>query len=92
MAGSPRIYHQGNICLYYIILDNIYTCIDIINNYCCAISMSCSQLYGRWQSIVYLTYVESADCDRREWEDMRQPGELDPIKENFDVFGHLKST
>ena len=54
--------------------------------------MSCSQLYGRWQSIVYLTYVESADCDRREWEDMRQPGELDPIKENFDVFGHLKST
>lgn len=47
------------------------------------------QLYGRWDSTVYLCYVEAADMDRRNWEDMKDPGEQDPIKEHFDVFGHL---
>lgn len=47
------------------------------------------QLYGRWESTVYLCYVEAADMDRRNWEDVREPGEKDPIREHFDVFGHL---
>ena len=40
-------------------------------------------IYGRWQSSVYLTYVEAADKDRREWENTKQSNEKDPIKENF---------
>ena len=47
------------------------------------------QKYGRWDSTVYLTYVEAADADRREWEEIREPHEQDQIRENFDIFGHL---
>lgn len=47
------------------------------------------QLYGRWESNVYLTYVEAADMDRRNWEEMKEESEKDPVKEHFDVFGHL---
>ena len=38
---------------------------------------------------MYLTYVEAADADRREWEEIREPHEQDQIRENFDIFGHL---
>jgi hypothetical protein len=47
------------------------------------------QLYGRWQSTVYLCYVEAADKDRREFEEMREVGEKDPIRENMDIYGHF---
>ena len=46
------------------------------------------QTYGRWESTVYLVYVETADADRREWEETRGDNEVDPIRENFDIFGH----
>lgn len=47
------------------------------------------KLYGRWQSTVYLSYVEAADKDHREWEEMREIGEKNPIQENMDIYGHF---
>ena len=44
------------------------------------------QTYGRLESTVYLVYVETADADRREW---GGDNEVDPIRENFDIFGQL---
>ena len=38
---------------------------------------------------VYLVYVETADADRREWEETRGDNEVDPIRENFDILGQL---
>ena len=53
--------------------------------------MSCvyMQTYGRWESTVYLVYVETADSDRREWEETKDENDADPIRENFDLFGRL---
>ena len=38
---------------------------------------------------MYLVYVETADADRREWEETKGDNEVDPIRENFDLFGQL---
>ena len=53
--------------------------------------MSCvyMQTYGRWESTVYLVYVETADSDRREWEETKDENDADPIRENFDLFGRF---
>ena len=48
------------------------------------------QIYGRWQSHIYQIYVQAADSDRKEWEDIKEEDEEDPIRTNFDIlFGHL---
>ena len=38
---------------------------------------------------MYLVYVEAADADRREWEETKVASDVDPIRENFDLFGQL---
>lgn len=48
-----------------------------------------TQLLGRWDSQVYQTYVESADLDKRDWEETCGDEEEDPIEKNFNIFGNL---
>ena len=47
------------------------------------------QTYGRWELTVYLVYVQTADADRREWEETKNSTDTDPIRDNFDLFGQL---
>ena len=37
---------------------------------------------------IHKTYVQSADLERREWEEVRGE-ETDPTKENFIIFGSV---
>ena len=52
----------------------------------------CVQLLGRWDSQVYQTYVDSADIDRREWEETCSSDDEDPISTNFNIFGNLANS
>ena len=38
---------------------------------------------------MYLTYVETADAERREWEETKEEMEVDSVRQNFDLFGQL---
>ena len=49
------------------------------------------QLLGRWDSQVYQSYVDSADMDRREWEETCSQTDEDPIGTNFNIFGNLSN-
>ena len=45
------------------------------------------QILGRWDSHVYQTYIDKADIDRQEWEEMNDVD--DPVKLNLNLFGRL---
>ncbi len=47
------------------------------------------QILGRWDCHVYHKYVETTDLDKREWMETNGDQSLDPILQNFNVFGTI---
>ena len=67
---------------------DITVVVDFSSNHACCCYL---QILGRWDSQVYQTYVQSADLERREWEEVRGY-EDDPICQNFNILGQLAAS